>query len=186
MVPEDLIGSNLAGVVGTEEAEELLGYFASLTLKNPIYLNIHLETNNRGEQRWFRWTNRGIFDSNEQLQEIQAIGQDIHERKLAEKALQASETLYRSVVEDQLELICRALPDGTYTFTNHAYASFYGSTPDELIGRNVSEFLPRYHQKHRRRPRSANPAKPNETKEQSDYKRQRRNQMVHLDGSGNF
>jgi PAS domain S-box-containing protein len=141
MVPEDLIDGNLADIVGEEEADKILEHLNLLTLQNPTYIHTFLETNIDGENRWFRWTNRGIFDSNEQLQEIQAIGQDIHERKLAEKALQASETLYRSVVEDQLELICRALPDGTYTFTNHAYASFYGSTPDELIGRNVSEVL---------------------------------------------
>ena len=141
MVPEDLIGSNLSEVVGPEEAEELLEYFSALTLQQPVYLNIHLETNNNGENRWFRWTNRGIFDSEGNLQEIQAIGQDIHERKLAEQALEASEARYRSVVEDQLELICRVLPDGTYTFSNHAYASLHGSTPDELVGRNVSEIL---------------------------------------------
>ncbi len=141
LVPKDLIGSNLADVVGTVEAEELLGHFARLSFQHPTYINTHLETNIDGEDRWFRWTNRGIFDDQGKLVEIQAIGQDIHERKLAEQALQASEARYRSVVEDQLELICRVFPDGTYTFANHAYASFYGSTPDELIGRNVSEVL---------------------------------------------
>ena len=33
-----------------------------------------------------------------------------------------SEARYRGVVEDQTELICRFLPDGTYTFVNGAYA----------------------------------------------------------------
>ena len=142
MVPEDLIGSNLADVIGPEEAEELLGYFTALTLQQPVYLNIHLETNNNGENRWFRWTNHGIFDSEGNLREIQAIGQDIHERKLAEQALQESETRYRAVVEDQVEMICRMLPEGTYTFVNNAYARFYGKTPEELIGRNVQEIIP--------------------------------------------
>jgi PAS domain S-box-containing protein len=47
--------------------------------------------------------------------------QDITDRKRAEEALRESELRYRAVVEDQTELICRFLPDGTLTFVNEAY-----------------------------------------------------------------
>ncbi len=88
------------------------------------------------------WTDLGIFDESGNLIEIQGIGRDIHEQILAEHALQKSEARYRAVVEDQIEMICRLLPDGTYTFTNNTYARFYGKTPEELIGRNVQEIIP--------------------------------------------
>ena len=67
---------------------------------------------------------------------------DITERKLAEIALQESETWYRSVVEDQTELICRFLPDGTYTFVNGAYCRYFQRTPEELLGRTFWQFIP--------------------------------------------
>ena len=50
---------------------------------------------------------------------------------------------YRSVVEDQTELICRFLPDGTYTFVNGAYARYFERAPEELIGRSFWMFIPR-------------------------------------------
>ena len=48
---------------------------------------------------------------------------DITDRKATEKALRESEQLYRNVVEDQTEFICRFLPDGTHVFVNEAYCS---------------------------------------------------------------
>ncbi len=64
---------------------------------------------------------------------------DITEHKKAQKALKKSEQLYRAVVEDQSELICRFLPDRTITFINEAYCRYFGKKPTELIGKS---FLP--------------------------------------------
>jgi PAS domain S-box-containing protein len=56
--------------------------------------------------------------------------------------LQESETRYRAVVEDQTELICRFLPDGTYTFVNGAYCRYFQCSPQELLGRTFWHFIP--------------------------------------------
>ena len=48
--------------------------------------------------------------------------------------LEASELRYRSVVEDQTEVIARFLPDGTYVFVNDVYCRWFGKSIDELIG----------------------------------------------------
>lgn len=60
---------------------------------------------------------------------------DISDRKLAEQALQASEERYRAIVEDQTELICRFLPDGTILFVNEAYCRYFGVNSADLIGK---------------------------------------------------
>jgi PAS domain S-box-containing protein len=60
---------------------------------------------------------------------------DITEHKKAQKALKKSEQLYRAVVEDQSELICRFLPDRTITFANEAYCRYFGKKSKELIGK---------------------------------------------------
>lgn len=139
--PEDIIGGNLYDVVAYEEANFLIKKFKELTPAQPILMNTQMETNTNGEKRWHNWTNRGLFDKHGNLLEIQAIGQDIHEQKLTEQALQKSETRYRAVVEDQLEMICRATPAGTYTFVNDAYARFYGYQPEELLQMNFKDLL---------------------------------------------
>jgi diguanylate cyclase (GGDEF)-like protein/PAS domain S-box-containing protein len=58
-----------------------------------------------------------------------------------EKQLLESETRHRKIVEDQSELISLALPDGTLTYVNPAYARHLGSTPQELTGQNLFDHI---------------------------------------------
>ena len=62
-------------------------------------------------------------------------------RAIEVRRLRKSEEQYRSVVEDQTELICRCLPDGTITFVNQAYCRYFGKTKDELIGQSYLPFF---------------------------------------------
>ncbi|HEX9736414.1 MAG TPA: sigma 54-interacting transcriptional regulator [Thermoanaerobaculia bacterium] len=55
-------------------------------------------------------------------------------RRSTEEALRESEARYRSVVEDQTELVVRWQPDGTRTFVNDSYCRFFGATREELLG----------------------------------------------------
>ncbi len=52
----------------------------------------------------------------------------------AMRALQKSEVRIRAVVEDQTEVICRILADGTITFVNEVYCRIFGKTRAELLG----------------------------------------------------
>jgi PAS domain S-box-containing protein len=63
-------------------------------------------------------------------------------RHRAEAKVRESEARYRAVVEDQTELICRFLPDGTYTFVNSAYCRYFQRSPEELLGRSFWTFIP--------------------------------------------
>jgi PAS domain S-box-containing protein len=70
------------------------------------------------------------------------VCRDISERKQAEAALCQSEERYRDIVEDQTELICRYLPDGTLTFVNGAYARYFRSTTESLVGASFWPLIP--------------------------------------------
>ncbi|MCA1990617.1 MAG: response regulator [Coleofasciculus sp. S288] len=72
----------------------------------------------------------------------QALQQEIRERIEAEQALKKSEALYRGIVEDQTELICRYLPDGSLTFVNGAYCRYFGKNRDQLLGQAFIPFVP--------------------------------------------
>jgi PAS domain S-box-containing protein len=58
------------------------------------------------------------------------------EREKTEEELRRSEARYRGIVEDQTELICRHLPDGTLTFVNEAYCRYFGKRREEWFGRS--------------------------------------------------
>lgn len=52
-----------------------------------------------------------------------------------EGELRESRELYRGVVEDQTELICRFRPDGTIVFANDAYCRYFNKERREIVGR---------------------------------------------------
>jgi diguanylate cyclase (GGDEF)-like protein/PAS domain S-box-containing protein len=80
---------------------------------------------------------------------IVVTSRDITQRKESEEALRASEARlresearYRAIVDDQTELVCRYLPDATLTFTNRAFAEFFGSGSADLAGAKLVDLRP--------------------------------------------
>jgi PAS domain S-box-containing protein len=74
---------------------------------------------------------------------ILAVVRDISERKRAEEAMRISEARYQAIVEDQTEFINRYTSDGVITFVNEAYARLHNMTPEDLIGKKHSDFIPK-------------------------------------------
>ncbi len=66
---------------------------------------------------------------------------DITDKKHAEMALKQSEELYRNVVEDQTEFICRFLPDGTHIFVNDAYCRYFNKKREQIIGHRFKPII---------------------------------------------
>jgi PAS domain S-box-containing protein len=94
----------------------------------------------RGAYLWF--TASPLYNSQGKISgAIEAI-RDITNLKQVEADLRGSEVRYRHVVEDQTELICRFLPDGTHVFVNEAYCRYFGINRENIIG---SRFRPRIH-----------------------------------------
>jgi len=79
---------------------------------------------------------------------VPAIERELGETKLRQERteaiqkLQHSESRYRAIVEDQTELINRSTLDGTILFVNNAYARMLDCTPEDLIGKKYTDFLP--------------------------------------------
>ena len=67
---------------------------------------------------------------------------DITDSKRAEEALRESEERYRTVVEEQTELVCCFLPDLTLTFVNDAYCRYFGEGAEELVGGSFLKHIP--------------------------------------------
>jgi len=69
------------------------------------------------------------------------IMRDISKRKQMEEMLRDSEQRYRAIVEDQTELICRFVPDGTLTFVNEAYCRYFGKKLGDLLYHKFAPFI---------------------------------------------
>jgi diguanylate cyclase (GGDEF)-like protein/PAS domain S-box-containing protein len=55
--------------------------------------------------------------------------------------LVASERQLKAILEDQTELVSLARPDGGLIYVNPAYARHFGLTPEQMVGRNLFDFV---------------------------------------------
>ncbi len=85
----DLVGHRLAEIAGDEAQEMFLELAGKLKPESPIASTEHRLLLEDGTTGWVQWRFRGIFDGG--LVEVQAVGRDITERKLAEERLRQAQ-----------------------------------------------------------------------------------------------
>ncbi|MDD1729684.1 MAG: PAS domain S-box protein [Methanospirillum sp.] len=85
-------------------------------------------------------SNEELSIANEELIAIEEeLRQNYEEMAISKQLVIDSEQRYRNVVEDQTELICRFLPDGTHIFVNDSYCRYFSLNREKIVG---SRFLP--------------------------------------------
>ena len=84
---------------------------------------------------------RAQQDANTQMNRLNdsLIG-EISERRTVEESLRASETGFRHLAEDSLDMICRHAPDGTLTYVSPAAWPLLGYNATEMIGVHPARF----------------------------------------------
>lgn len=95
----ELLGQTFLSFLPEEDQTISINQYSNLTWENPFSQYEHRVLGANGEIVWQEWTDRGIFDSEGRLIEIQSVGRDITRRKLAEEALAKSEAKFRKLAE---------------------------------------------------------------------------------------
>ena len=95
-----------------------------------------------GEYGWILDVGAPRYSSDGEFQGYIGMAVDITQRKKTEAVLAQSEKRFREVVESQIDLVCRYLPDTTLTLVNEAYCRFFGKPREQLVGRSMLEFIP--------------------------------------------
>jgi len=95
---EELLGSTIFDYKDSKTAERLKKELLSfLSPKTPVKTTeIYNELPN-GKKQFVQWRNRGIFDKNGNLVEIQSVGRDVTELKEAQEKLKRLNTVLKSV-----------------------------------------------------------------------------------------
>ncbi|MBF8740580.1 PAS domain-containing sensor histidine kinase [Pseudomonas guariconensis] len=85
--PADLVGMNLGQWLSDEQREAFLARLAALTPEHPVSsAEICLQLPGR-EHAWWVWADRGLFDEQGRLLEIQAVGRDNTEVRRSQRQL---------------------------------------------------------------------------------------------------
>lgn len=140
--PEQIVGVDWRTLLPEPLARLVEGSLGELTPQSPVGFHEHEVVASNGQVRWYRWTNRAMYDEGGKLCEYQAVGHDITEIHLARMSLAESQARYQAIVEDQTELVCRFGPDCVLTFVNRAYAGFWGKTTEEMLGVDWRTLVP--------------------------------------------
>ncbi|NWF98139.1 MAG: PAS domain S-box protein [Nitrospirae bacterium] len=67
---------------------------------------------------------------------------DITLRKQIEDELHKTKERYKRIVDDIPDFICRYKPDTTITFVNEAYAKYFNTAPEKLVGTSFLNLIP--------------------------------------------
>jgi len=94
-----------------------------------------------GTFHWLGTTIVPLLDENRTIQQYMAVRIDITERKNAEENLRKSEERFRSVIQNIGDIITLLDEQGTILYESPSITNILGYEQDELIGRNVFEFI---------------------------------------------
>ena len=100
----EFIGTSFWPLVAEPYRVKEMRRIRNLTPDSPYSTGVHESIAPDGKTLWMEWTDRGFFDEQGDLVELQSVGRDITKRKQAEEALRESQRL--------LQLVLATLPVG--------------------------------------------------------------------------
>ncbi len=144
------IGMKFTSFMPSDESDEVLRMLSRIKDSTSIVVDERLYVPPAGEPRWLRWLNRGIADASGRIIEIQAIGEDITEMKLAKERIEESERSFRLLFErmssafadHELILDADGRPsDIKYLAVNPAFEKMTGKKASEIVGNTIGKMF---------------------------------------------
>src|SRR5262249_18369946 len=129
---EELIGCTFQPFIHPEDAVKVNQLLASITPSNPVGTIEHRVVLPDGGVRWQQWTERGIFDEQGRVIELQCVGRDVTQRKHAEDQLMESEAQLRLLTELIPQHIWTAFPGNKTDYCSQRWLDYTGMTIEEV------------------------------------------------------
>lgn len=147
--PEDFIGRSTFDFMPAEEKERAGELFKNAVFSPKDFAQFEsVSYNKKNEIVYVETSGSPFFDESGELLGFRGITRDITWRKIAglefeesRKALNASETKFRSIVETANEGVCLLNENLIITYVNNKLSEMSGFSIDELTGKSVFEFL---------------------------------------------
>ncbi len=142
---QELLGRSVVGTIvpETESSGRNLQDMIANLIENPVPFTTNTNENMRknGERRWISWSNHKLEDAEGKYLGVLSVGQDVTERKKIEEALQASEQLFRSFVENVNDVIFVLSASGMFTYVSPQWKTAFGYEISEVVGHPFAPFV---------------------------------------------
>jgi two-component system cell cycle sensor histidine kinase/response regulator CckA len=149
---EELVGASFLPYVPEPDRADLAVRLAALSPQCPVIEDEHAILTPVGELRRYHWVNRGVFDEQGRLVEIQAVGRDVTEQRRAEEALRHSEENYRLLFESNMNGIVIIGSDGRIVRANKAHCDIHRFPPEKITGMSPWDLVaPQYREELRQK-----------------------------------
>ena len=143
---EELLGQDILGGMGESVWNQLRSRvekaIRTLSPEHSCCSEAYWSVDAAGQFRFYHWSDRGIFDSNGRLTEIQSVGHDITDRKQVEDTLRENEAHQSALLSALPDLVMRINAAGIYLeFITTQNFKVIGQQ-DDFIGTHVRDSLP--------------------------------------------
>ncbi|MDD2835346.1 MAG: SpoIIE family protein phosphatase [Methanothrix sp.] len=139
-----IVGKKIDSLIPTENLQPAVDIISGLIPDNSTVSFVSLFKRPEG-RRWIQWTSHGIFNQSGSLIEVQSVGRDITELKMAEEALKQSERRQADIIEFMPDAILAIDLDGRVMVWNKAMERLTGVKADNMLGEdNYEHALPFY------------------------------------------
>jgi len=141
---DKIVGKKIDCLIPTENLQPAVDIISSLMPDSSTVSFVTPFVRPEG-RRWIQWTSHGIFNQSGSLIEVQSVGRDITELKMAEEALKQSERRQADIIEFMPDAILAVDLDGRVMVWNKAMESLTGVKADDMLGKdNYEHALPFY------------------------------------------
>lgn len=132
--PEDMIGRSLFDFIPEAERAGVKRHLQDVCSAEHGLDNQNQVVLPNGDVRWMAWANKPLISADGNVIAIHSVGRDIHERVMAERRLQESETRYRLLADHSTDMVFQLDSALVRTYVSPASWEILGYAPEELVG----------------------------------------------------
>jgi len=131
---DEVIGASLIDLLHPSVHNITRQHLTALSKHNPTYVFEQWTTRFDGEQRFQRWTDHVFFDEHGRISEYQTVGIDLTDNKRIEDELRLSESKFRALVENIMDVILTVDLEGKFTYFSPSWETVTGYPVEAFLG----------------------------------------------------
>lgn len=138
---EELLNGSFIPLVHPDDVDKTLAQMKKVE-EPPYRVRIEQRAMTVDGWRWILWEDYAIKDHEGVTREVQGVGRDITDLKMAEAELREREQELSLITESTIDTIFMLDEQGIILYMSPSVVDLQGYTPEEMVGHNFAEFVP--------------------------------------------